>query len=142
SITVPGGVSAWVALHERFGRLPFEQLFEAAIRSAQAGFAVTPRVALLWQRQIAKLGGYAGFAETFLPGGRSPGPGERFRCPPQAATLQAIAASRGEAFYRGELAEAIAAAAAAESGALTLDDLAAHAPQWVEPLGVDFRGYR
>ena len=142
TVTVPGAVSAWIALHQRFGRLPFEVLFEAAIGYARDGFLVSPRVAKLWQNQVERLGGYDSFAETFLPHGRAPLPGEHFCCLQQATTLEAIAASSGEAFYRGHLAEAIAAAAAKDGGGLSLDDLATHAPEWVAPLSVDFRGYR
>ena len=142
TVTVPGAVSAWVALHQKFGKLPFETLFEAAIRYARDGFMVSPRIARQWHNQIERLGGYAGFAETFLPNGRAPQPGEFFRSRPHATTLEAIAETNGEAFYRGKLAEAIAAAAAKDGGALSLDDLATHAPDWVTPIGVDFRGHR
>ena len=142
SVAVPGAVSAWAALHRRFGRLPFEALFEPAIRYARDGFPVTPVIATQWRNQVETLGRYRGFAETFMPGGRAPAPGETFRCPEQATTLELIAASQGEAFYRGALAEAIAAAAKRDGGALSLDDLGEHAPEWVAPLAVNFQGYR
>jgi gamma-glutamyltranspeptidase/glutathione hydrolase len=142
TVTVPGAVSAWVALHGRFGRLPFEALFEAAIRYAGDGFRVTPAVSEMWRDQTKQLSGFAGFAETFLVDGRAPLPGERFRCPDQAATLTLIAESKGEAFYRGKLAEAIAAAAKRDGGAMALADLAGHSPDWVTPLAIDFKGYR
>ncbi|MGO8800257.1 MAG: gamma-glutamyltransferase family protein [Roseiarcus sp.] len=142
SVTVPGAVSAWAALHRRFGRLPFEALFDPAIRYARHGFTVTPVVAAQWRNQVETLGRHRAFAEIFMPGGRAPGPGEVFRCPEQATTLEQIAATQGEAFYRGALAEAIAAAAKRDGGALSLDDLGAHAPEWVAPLGVNFKGYR
>ena len=142
SVTVPGAVSAWAALHQRFGRLPFEALFEPAIRYARDGFLVSPVVAQQWRGQAETLGQYSGFAETFMPGGRAPEAGETFRCPAQANTLEAIAATKGEAFYRGALAEAIVAAAQRDGGALSLADLGAHAPEWVAPLSVGFHGYR
>ena len=141
SATVPGAVSAWVALHKRFGRLPFETLFEPAIGYARRGFLVSPVVAQIWLRQVA-LGAYPEFARVFLPEGRAPAAGEVFRCPDHANTLEAIAASDGQAFYRGAIAEAIAAAAKREGGAMTLADLAEHEPEWVTPLGVDFHGVR
>ena len=142
SVTVPGAVSAWVALHKRFGRLPFTTLFEPAIGYARRGFLVSPVVAQIWSRQAATLGGYREFARTFLPQGRAPAAGETFRCLEQADTLEAIAASEGEAFYRGAIAEAIAAAAERDGGALTLADLAEHEAEWVAPLAVDFQGVR
>jgi gamma-glutamyltranspeptidase/glutathione hydrolase len=142
SATVPGAVSAWVALHGKFGRLPFPTLFEPAIRYARDGFLVTPVIAGMWRDQAANLGRFAGFARTFMPGGRAPMAGELFRSPDHAETLELIAATGGEAFYRGALAERIVAAAEAEGGAISLDDLGEHKADWVEPLGVDFKGYR
>ena len=142
SATVPGAVSAWVALHKRFGRLPFQTLFEPAIGYARRGFLVSPVVAQIWARQVPALGGFREFARVFLPQGRAPAAGELFRCLGHAETLEAIAASEGRAFYRGAVAEAIAAAAAREGGAITLADLAEHEPEWVAPLAIDFRGVR
>ncbi|MDK2972360.1 MAG: gamma-glutamyltranspeptidase / glutathione hydrolase [Candidatus Sumerlaeota bacterium] len=121
AVTVPGCVSAWVALSERFGRLPFERLFDDAIRYAREGFAVSPITA---------------------PRGRTPDAGELFRSPDHAQTLETIASSRGEAFYRGALAETIAAAARSEGGALTAEDLAAHQCDWVDPIGIAYAGHR
>ena len=142
SATVPGAVSAWVALHRRFGRLHFETLFEPAIRYARDGFLVTPVISTIWQNQVERLCEVRGFRETFLPNGRAPAPGEIFRCPEQARTLELIATTRGEAFYRGSLAETIAAASKRDGGTLSLDDLGEHASEWVAPLAVDFQGYR
>jgi gamma-glutamyltranspeptidase/glutathione hydrolase len=142
AVTVPGAVSAWAALHEKFGRLPFETLFEPAIRYARHGFLVPPVIAQIWRERTGHLAHFASFARTFLPGDRAPAAGELFRCPEQAETLELIAASNGEAFYRGALAERIAAAAKAEGAAMDLDDLGEHRADWVEPLGVDFKGYR
>ena len=144
SVTVPGAVSAWVALHEGYGRLSFETLFEPAIRYAKEGFLVPPAVARIWANQVERLKDQPGFAETFLPNGRAPRPGELFRSPAQAATLREIAASRGESFYRGELGAAIARAAAQGGAAFDGDDLAAHRCDWVEPIdiGLTASGYR
>ena len=142
SVTVPGAVSAWVALHKRFGRLPFPKLVEPAIGYARSGFLISPVVAELWGRQAATLGGYPEFARTFLPQGRAPAPGEIFRCPEQAETLEAIAETEGQSFYRGAIAEKIAAASHREGGAMTVADLAEHRPEWVTPLSIDFQGFR
>ena len=59
SVTVPGAVSAWAALHEKFGRLPFEALFEPAIRYARDGFLVTPVIARMWREQAPELARFA-----------------------------------------------------------------------------------
>jgi gamma-glutamyltranspeptidase/glutathione hydrolase len=141
SVTVPGAVSAWVELHAKFGKLPFERLFERAIRYGRDGFLVSPTIAGQWAAQVAELKSQPGFADAFMPGGRAPLPGERFRFPEHAATLEMIALTNGEAFYRGELAEAIAADAAANGAGLLTSDLAAHHPDWVEPISHDYRGY-
>ena len=142
SVTVPGAVDVWARLSARFGRLPFERLFQPAIAYARDGFPVSPITAAAWHGAIPRLGKFPEFARTFLPDGRAPLAGEVFRCPELADTLDAIASSRGESFYRGELAQRIAAASAAEGGALNADDLAAHTALDVEPLSVTFRDVR
>jgi gamma-glutamyltranspeptidase/glutathione hydrolase len=140
AVTVPGAVGAWVALSERFGRLPFEALFAPAVRYAESGYAVTPAIAALWAQAAPELSGQPGFAETFLPGGRAPAAGDRFACPAMAATLREIAETKGESFYRGRLAARIAAAAREGGAALSEADLAACRPDWVEPIAQDFDG--
>ena len=141
AITVPGAVSAWVALSEKFGKLPFADLFEPALRYASDGYLVSPTIARLWANQVPALKDVPGFAEHFMPRGRAPEPGERFAAPAHARTLQRIAETKGEAFYKGYLAEKMVAHAQKHGGAMTLDDLAAHRADWVEPLGHPYRGY-
>ena len=144
SVTVPGAVSAWVALSERFGSLPFADLLEPAIEIAERGYAVPWVVRQKWAMAAAlpELTDQPGFAEAFLPNGRAPEVGELFRFPAAARTLRLIAESHGEAFYRGEVAQAIAAHAKAHGGAMTAADLAAWRPEWVEPIGRDYAGHR
>jgi len=139
AVTVPGAVSAWAALSERYGRLSFAELFEPAVSYARQGWLVPVRIAELWALQEERLADVPGFREAFLP---PPRPGVVFRLADQAETLEAIAATRGEAFYRGALAERMVAHARAHGGALALDDLAAHRADWVEPIGVDYHGVR
>ena len=140
SVTVPGGVSAWVALSERFGKLPFEDLFRDAMRHARDGFPVSPVIGRQWAQAVEELAGQPGF-DAFMPQGRAPRVGELWRFAEQADTLQEIARTRGESFYRGRLAQAIAAFAAAHGGVLTEADLAAHRAEWVAPVALDFRGH-
>ncbi len=142
SVTVPGAVSAWAALSAKFGKLAFAELFASGIDYAERGFLVSPTVARQWQTQGPQLQDQPGFADAFLPGGTAPSAGQVFRFPAQARTLQAIAESRGETFYRGTLAQKIAAASRAQGGAMTEADLAAHEPDWVEPIGQDYGGLR
>ncbi|OWT70158.1 MULTISPECIES: gamma-glutamyltransferase [unclassified Achromobacter] len=141
SVTVPGTVSGWRAIWEKFGSLPFEDLFEPAIRYARDGYLVSPTVHRQWQKQVPELSGQPGYAESFAPNGRAPLPGERWRCAGQAETLESIARSKGESFYRGELAAAIARHARETGGLMTEADLAAHKPDWVEPISMRYRDH-
>jgi gamma-glutamyltranspeptidase/glutathione hydrolase len=141
AVTVPGAVRGWAALSERFGRLPFAELMAPAIEIAERGFAVPPVVQHKWAAAAPLLGALPGFAETFLPRGRVPAVGELFRLPAAARALRAIADSRGEALYTGEVAAALVAFARAQGGALAAADLAAYSPEWVEPIARTYRGY-
>ena len=144
SVSVPGAVASWVALSERFGKLAFADLLAPAIDIAERGYAVPVVVQDKWRAasQVQALVSQPGFAETFLPRGRAPAVGELFRMPGAAHSLKLIAASRGQAFYSGEIAEALARQAAAQGGAMTVADLAAFKPEWVAPIGQDYRGSR
>jgi gamma-glutamyltranspeptidase/glutathione hydrolase len=138
SVTVPGAVSGWVVLSERFGRLPFGTLLRAAVEYAREGFLVSPHVGSVWREAPARYGGFKEFARTFLPGGRAPAIGSHVCFPDLARSLEEIAGTNGRAFYHGGIAARIAAAAREEGGALTEEDLAKHAPAWVEPLLVQY----
>ncbi len=140
SVTVPGAVSAWVALHERFGRLPFDALFERGMYYATNGYPVSPAVATHWARIADDYRSQPGYAEAFLPGGRPPRPGETFHLPELAQSLDQISRTKGKAFYEGALAEAMVAHSSAHGGAMTIADLAAHTTDWCGTLGQDFNG--
>ncbi|WP_298837409.1 gamma-glutamyltransferase family protein [uncultured Roseobacter sp.] len=140
SVTVPGAVSGWVAVSERFGKLPFAELFAPAIALAENGFLVTPKIAALWARAAGQLAGQPGFAETFLPDGIAPAAGTRFRNAPLAKTLRLIAQTKGRSFYEGELAQAITGFAAEHDAALTMADMAAHRADWCGTISRSFAG--
>ena len=143
SVTVPGAVAGWVALHDRLGQLPFGDLLEPAIDVAERGYGVPVIIQHKWTAaaSLPELTTQPGFAQAFLPHGREPRVGERFAFPEAARTLRLIAQTRGEAFYRGEIAAAIAAHARAHGGAMTEADLAGYAPEWVTPIQQDYRGH-
>jgi len=143
SVTVPGAVSAWSALSQRFGKLPFADLLAPAIDIAERGYAVPVIVQHKWANaaSLPELTTQPGFAPSFLLMGRAPKVGERFAFPDAARTLRLIAATRGEAFYRGEVAAAVQAHAREHGGAMTAADFAAYQPEWVEPISRDYRGY-
>jgi gamma-glutamyltranspeptidase/glutathione hydrolase len=141
TVTVPGAVSAWVTLWREAGRLPLARVLAPAIHYAEQGFAVSPTIARQWRTQAPTLASQPGFAEAYLRRGRTPEPGERFRFPEQGRTLRRIAETEGEAFYRGDLAEEMAAFAARTGGALSAADLAAHRADWVQPIAQNYRGW-
>ncbi len=134
SVTVPGAVSAWTVLSDRFGKLPFERLFDTAIDYADQGFPVGPKSAHFFAGAKRSFARYPEFGKTFLPGGQVPAPGDRLQLPDHARTLQQIAASNGKDFYRGALAESMAADAERHGAILSTEDLASHEPEWVDTL--------
>jgi len=140
TVTVPGAVGGWVALSKRFGKLPFADLFGPAIGCAENGFIVSPVIGTLWANGAKELKDQPGFADHFLRDGKAPRAGERFTAPDTARSLRLIAETHGEAFYRGELAEAIAADAAKHGAALSMDDLAAEEPDWCGTISQSFDG--
>lgn len=141
SVTVPGAVSAWVELSNKYGKLPFADLFEPAIEYASRGFMVTPTISRLWAKQAPELKDQPGYAEAFMPNGRAPEAGELFKFPDQARTLQRIAETKGLAFYKGDLAEKMVAHAKKHGGAMTMEDLGSHQCDWVEPLSQNYRDF-
>ncbi len=138
SITVPGAVSAWVALSERFGDLPFHDLFRSAIEYARNGFHVARRTAYHWARATTHLRQFEGFCEHFLLNGRAPGVGELFTRPELAETLSLIAETKGEAFYRGALCDQIIRQSESEGGLMQRADLEEHTASWCNSLGQTF----
>ncbi|MCH9674035.1 MAG: gamma-glutamyltransferase family protein [Gammaproteobacteria bacterium] len=145
-VTVPGAPAGWKMMHERFGGLAFDRLFESAISYAADGYPVPAVVGKAWAAAQSRFGGlkgaeFAGWRETFMPGGAAPAVGSKWASPAHAQTLAKIAASGAEAFYRGDLAEAMAAFSAQTGGYLSADDLNAHTSEWVDPIKVDYRGH-
>lgn len=139
SVTVPGAVSTWVALSQKFGKLPFADLFEPAIRYARDGFQVGTKTASIWSWSVDSFAHFNGFQEHFAPHGRSPNPGEIFERPDLVETLTDIAYTKGESLYRGRLADAIVAQSQREGGVMTLDDLANHSVLWTDPIAQPYR---
>ena len=141
SVTVPGAVSSWVALSERFGKLPFADLMEPAIDVAERGYLLPVVVQQKWAAATPELQSMPGFAEGFLPWGRAPDVGELFQFKAAARGLRAIAESKGQAFYGGEIAQAIERFSAQHGGTLTAKDFADYRPEWVTPIAQNYRGY-
>ena len=141
SATVPGAVASWVALSEKFGKLPFADLMAPAIEIAERGYAVPVVVQQKWAAAVPLLAEMPGFAQAFMPKGRAPAVGELFRFAEAARSLKLIAETRGAAYYGGEIAEAAARHARDNGGSITVADFAGYRPEWVTPLGKDYRGH-
>ena len=138
SVTVPGAVASWVAMSERFGKLPFADLMAPACEIAERGYAVPVVVQQKWAAVVPLLCDQPGFAQAFMPHGRAPQVGELFRFAAAARSLRLIGESKGAAFYGGEIAQAAAVHAREHGGAITAHDFAAYRPEWVEPIGMDY----
>ena len=141
SVTVPGAVSSWVTMSERFGKLPFADLMEPAIEIAERGYLLSPVLQQKWAAATDELQSQPGFAGAFLPWGRAPTVGELFRFKAAAKGLRAIAQSKGAAFYGGEIAHALEKFSASNGGSVTAKDFESYQPEWVKPIAKDYRGY-
>jgi gamma-glutamyltranspeptidase / glutathione hydrolase len=147
-VTVPGVPAAWQDMHRRFGRLPFEALFEPAIAYAAEGFPVAPVTALRWasaaQIYAAEADGDPAlrpWRDTFTRDGHAPRAGDVFALPDLARTLRELATTGCESFYRGTLAARMVRFAEATGGLITAHDLAAHESNWVEPIRTSYRDH-
>ena len=140
-VSVPGCVDGWAELHKKFGKLPLKQVLQPAIGYAREGFPVSELIAYYWNRSEG-LKRYPGFKETFLIDGKAPTKGQIFKNPNLANTLEQIANGGRDAFYKGDIAKTIAAFMAKHGGYISYEDLATHQSEWVEPVSVDYRGYK
>lgn len=145
-INTPGAVGGWLAMHEKFGKLSLEEDFAPAINYAREGYPVSPNIARLWEEaygiysQFREKKEFQGWFDTFAPNDRELRAGEVFTCEDMAKTLESIVKTKGESFYRGELAEKIDSFMKEHKGFLCKEDLAAYQPQWVEPISTRYRG--
>ena len=142
SVTIPGAVAAWKALHSRFGRLPWGGLFSAAVRYAHEGYPIAARVARDWNTNIAKLQRDKTTKHIFLPNGKAPREGEIHRQPQLAETIHLIAQDGGRAFYRGVIAEDIISRLNDLGAPHTADDFSACKAEWLSPISNDYRRWR
>ncbi len=141
SVTVPGVVRGWWALHKKFGRLPWAELFQPAIYIAQHGFPVTEWVSAYWSRSTEKLEKNANARQVYLIDGHAPRVGEIFRNLEYARALSLVAQRGPDAFYAGPIGAAILKTSAALDGVMTAADLRDFQPQWVQPISTTYRGW-
>ncbi len=146
-VTVPGAPAAWAELSKSFGVLPLQRVMKPAADYAREGFPVSPDTASSWRRAWQTYRRectgreFAPWFETFAPGGAPPEAGELWRSAGHARTLEELAESSCESFYRGRLAEETARFSRRCGGFLREDDLASFNPIWTEPVGISHRGY-
>jgi len=144
SFTVPGAVDGWYKIHQRFGKLPWKDLFQAAIHYADQGFPVTEVIDEEWfdKANVKKLRENAESTRVFLPNGKSPKEGDLFRNPEMAKALRMVAEQGPAAMYKGEVAAAIVKTSQHLGGTITAEDLASYSSEWVTPISIDYRGWR
>jgi gamma-glutamyltranspeptidase/glutathione hydrolase len=140
-VSVPGAVDGWFELHGRFGRLPMQDVLAPAIAYANKGFPVSELIARYMQDDAAVGVNYPGFAETYMPNGRTPNKGEVFRNPRLAATYEAIAAGGRDVFYKGHIAVQIDNYMTKQGGLIRHADLEAHTSEWIAPVSTNYRGW-
>ena len=141
SVTVPGAVAGWGALHERFGRLPWKDLFQSAIFYADQGYPVPEIIHAYWQDSADWISGDPESRRVFLPNGKAPSLAQVFRNPDVAKTLRLVAQDGPSAFYKGEIARAILSTSQALDGTMSADDLAQFSPEWVNPISTTYRDW-
>ncbi len=142
TVTVPGTVAGWQAMHDRFGTLGFRTTLAPAVHYAEHGFPVTEQVARMWGNAVEKLSGNRYSKATFLlDGARAPREGDVFRNPDLAATLRRIAEQGRDGFYTGPVAQAIVRISQEEGGTMALDDLRELQAEWVTPISTTYRGW-
>ena len=142
SVSVPGVVDGWSELLAKHGTISLERALAPAIRYARDGYAVSEIIAHQWKDQEATLARDASAAATFLIDGKAPAPGQVFRNPKLAASLEQIARGGRDAFYKGPIAKAIGDDMAGRKGLLTAADLAAHTSEWTDPISTDYKGHQ
>jgi gamma-glutamyltranspeptidase/glutathione hydrolase len=142
SVTVPGAVDGWSQAHKRFGRLPWKDLFTPAIYFAEHGYAVPEIIHDYWLEGEPKLQKTPESKRVFLPGGKAPGLGDKFTNPDIAKALHLIAEQGRDAFYKGEIAQAMVRTSTGFGGTMQLDDLAEFSSEWVEPISTEYRGWK
>ena len=142
SVSVPGVVDGWNELLTKYGTRTLEQALDPAIHYAQGGYAVSEIIASQWKDVEGVLARDPYAAKTFLINGKAPAPGDIFRNPRLASSLTLIARGGRDVFYKGAIAKFIADDMRRRNGLITLEDLAAHHADWVEPISTTYRGYQ
>ncbi len=140
-VTVPGAVAGWTALHKRFGKKSFDELFNNAIYYADNGFPITEVVGYYLQLSSERYKDYPNFKDVWMPNGDALKKGDIFVNKSLANTYKEIAKSYGESFYRGDIAKIISKFITEQGGFLSEDDLKNYQPEWITPVSSNYRGF-
>jgi gamma-glutamyltranspeptidase / glutathione hydrolase len=141
SVTVPGVAAGWNALHERFGRLAWKDLFQSAIFYAEDGYPVPEIIASYWKDSLDWIAKDPEGQRVYLPDGKPPAVGQVFQNRDLAKALQSVAQNGAAAFYKGDIARAILSTSQNLGGTMAADDLAEFSPEWVEPVSTTYRDW-
>ena len=141
TVTVPGAVAGWNALHSRFGKLPWKELLQPAIHYASNGYPVPELIHGFWEGSVDSISSDPESRRVYLPNGKPPEIGQIFTNPDLAKTLQMLADEGASAYYKGRIAQAIVATSRELGGTMAADDLAAFTPEWVDPISTTYRGW-
>ena len=142
TVSVPGAVDGWAKMHQKFGRLPWVDLFQPAIHHARNGFPVTEIIQYDWSHTVSKLDSDSNARKVYLIDGRAPAVGEIFRNPQLANAFEALAQTGRDAFYKGPIAQSILKTSKRLGGTLTADDLAGFHSEWINPIATTYRGWK
>jgi gamma-glutamyltranspeptidase/glutathione hydrolase len=142
TVTVPGAVAGWNLLHQRFGKLPWRDIFRSAIFYADEGYPVPELIHGFWEESTDDLIRDSESRRVFLHNDKPPAIGEIFQNHDIAKALRLIAQQGSNSFYRGEIAQAILRTSESLGGTMSAADMAEFAPEWVEPISITYRDWR
>lgn len=141
-VSVPGCVDGWFELHNKFGKLPMQDILKPSINYAEEGFPTTELIAYYLQVTINKyMKQYPNIKETYTVDGKLPQKGDIIKNQFLADTYKKIAKGGRDAFYKGDIARESAKFIQAQGGFLAYEDFATHQSDWIEPVATNYRGY-
>lgn len=142
TVSVPGALDGYLALHEKFGSMDLADLLEPAATYAQEGYAVGLKISQVWAWGASKLQRFSPDADAYLPGGNAPARGQIFAQPDLAATWRKVGREGRSSFYAGDIRDRILEVLAKNGGFLVEADFEPVQAEWVAPISLSYRGHR